>query len=103
MAATASVIQDQLTGSGTVDTLYTASVTNKAGVSVMFINLTGDDTTLTVYVNGDAEADQITDAMTLVAGDQTTISGILGDGDDIRAASSSADTPVNVILTALED
>jgi len=103
MAAVADITQGQLTGSGTVDTVYTSAASNKAAVSVQFVNLSGDATNLILYVNGAVEANQITDVMEMVDGDQITVSGILGPTDTLRASSSSASTPVNWTCTELED
>lgn len=103
MTAVADITQGQLTGSSTVDTVYTSAATNKAGVSATFVNLTGGSTNLILFVNGAAEANQITDIIALADGDTYVATGILGPTDTLRASSSSASTPVNWTCTELED
>jgi len=103
MAAVADITQGQLTGSGTVDTVYTSAASNKAGFSATFVNLIGSTTTLTLFVNGAVEANQITDAISMEDGDILVVTGILGPEDTFRAASASASTPINWTVTELED
>lgn len=103
MAAVADITQGQLTGSSTVDTIYTSAASNKAGVSVQLVNLSGGSTNLILFINDTDAAHQITDTMAMADGDVVIWNGVLGPTDTLRASSSSASTPVNWMVSELED